>query len=95
MGGYLLPFVEKAGQHLRYCCDFKNPGVTSISCDTHKFGCGPKGLSILLYKNHEIRKHQFYVSVNWQGGVYATTGIAGSRNGSIIAATWAVMVWFG
>ena len=31
------------------------------------------------------------MSVNWQGGIYLTPGMPGSRSGSIIAATWAVM----
>ncbi len=51
MGSYLIPFAEEAGYPLPYICDFRNEGVTSISCDTHKFGCGPKGLSVLLYRS--------------------------------------------
>ena len=95
MGSYLLPFVEEAMLAIPYCCDFRNEGVTSISCDTHKYGCGPKGLSVLLYRNEYLRSLQFYVSVNWQGGIYLTPGMPGSRSGAIIAATWAVMNWMG
>jgi glutamate/tyrosine decarboxylase-like PLP-dependent enzyme len=36
--------------------DFCVKGVTSISTDVHKYGLAPKGTSIVLYKNHEIRK---------------------------------------
>lgn len=37
-------------------CDFSVKGVTSISADVHKYGLAPKGTSIVLYRNHEIRK---------------------------------------
>lgn len=36
--------------------DFSVKGVTSISSDVHKYGLAPKGTSIVLYRNHEIRK---------------------------------------
>jgi glutamate/tyrosine decarboxylase-like PLP-dependent enzyme len=36
--------------------DFQVPGVTSISVDVHKYGLGPKGTSVVLYRNHELRK---------------------------------------
>jgi len=29
--------------------DFRVPGVTSISCDHHKYGLAPKGVSIVSY----------------------------------------------
>ncbi|VDD79037.1 unnamed protein product [Mesocestoides corti] len=35
LGGFLLPFMEEAGFPLDVV-DFRLPGVTSISCDTHK-----------------------------------------------------------
>jgi hypothetical protein len=36
--------------------DFSVKGVTSISSDVHKYGLAPKGTSVVLYRNHEIRK---------------------------------------
>lgn len=36
--------------------DFSVQGVTSISVDVHKYGLAPKGTSVVLYRNHEIRK---------------------------------------
>ncbi len=36
LGGYLIPFMEKAGYKTPTIFDFRLPGVTSISCDTHK-----------------------------------------------------------
>ena len=35
LGGFLVPFMEKAGFPLEPF-DFRVPGVTSISADTHK-----------------------------------------------------------
>lgn len=36
--------------------DFSVKGVSSISVDVHKYGLAPKGTSVVLYRNHEIRK---------------------------------------
>ena len=36
--------------------DFSVRGVTSISADVHKYGLAPKGTSIVLYRNREIRR---------------------------------------
>jgi sphinganine-1-phosphate aldolase len=56
MGGYLIPFAKLAGFEMPPI-DFQVPGVTSISCDIHKFGCTPKGISVLMWKNTEMRKY--------------------------------------
>lgn len=75
--------------------DFRNPGVTSISVDTHKYGFGPKGYSVCLFRSKELRAHQFYVNMTWNGGFYATPTIAGSRPGATIAGTWAALCMIG
>lgn len=36
--------------------DFSVGGVTSISVDVHKYGLAPKGTSVVLYRDHNIRK---------------------------------------
>lgn len=73
LGGFILPFMEKAGYKLDPF-DFRVKGVTTISADTHKFGYTPKGSSVLLYANKELRHNQYFVDPNWQGGIYATAG---------------------
>jgi glutamate/tyrosine decarboxylase-like PLP-dependent enzyme len=75
--------------------DFRHPGVTSISADTHKYGYGLKGTSVLLYRDKSIRQYQYYMKTDWKGGAYASPGLAGSRSGGLIAATWASMVLLG
>jgi glutamate/tyrosine decarboxylase-like PLP-dependent enzyme len=94
LGGYLLPFVERLGYPIpRF--DFRVPGVTSISADLHKYGYAAKGVSTLLYRDRDLRRHQFFVEVNWPGGIYASPGIAGARGGASLAAAWAVLHYLG
>lgn len=94
LGGFLLPFMEKAGFPLPPF-DFRVKGVTSISADTHKYGFTPKGSSVIMYSNKELRARQFFVQTDWAGGIYASPTLAGSRAGAVIAACWATMVHFG
>jgi len=75
--------------------DFRVDGVTSISCDTHKYGFAPKGTSVIMYRTQELRRYQYYVSSTWPGGVYASPSLSGSRPGALIAGTWAAMQYMG
>lgn len=43
--------------------DFSVKGVTSISADVHKYGLAPKGSSVVLYRNHDIRKVKLWFLV--------------------------------
>jgi len=94
LGSFLMPFLEKAGFPSEPF-DFRVDGVTSISCDTHKYGFAPKGSSVILYRNKAWRKFQYFVQADWAGGVYASPSIAGSRPGSLMAGTWATMMLMG
>ncbi|KAJ1020766.1 hypothetical protein NDA16_004157 [Ustilago loliicola] len=94
LGSFLVPFLDKAGFETEPF-DFRVEGVTSISCDTHKYGFGPKGLSTILYRFADLRRFQYYVKTDWPGGVYATPTLSGSRPGSIIAGTWTAMLHLG
>ncbi|KAI2642223.1 pyridoxal phosphate-dependent transferase [Xylaria nigripes] len=94
LGSFLVPFLEKAGFETELF-DFRLKGVTSISCDTHKYGFAPKGNSTVLYRTQELRTYQYFVSPDWSGGVYASPGIAGSRPGALIAGCWASMMKVG
>ncbi len=90
LGGFLLPFLEKSGYAVPPF-DFRVPGVTSISADVHKYGYAAKGASVILYKNMDYLKHQFFVYADWAGGVFASSGLLGTRPGGSIAAAWAAM----
>ncbi|RXN37127.1 sphingosine-1-phosphate lyase 1-like protein [Labeo rohita] len=91
LGGFLIVFMEKAGFKLDPF-DFRVKGVTSISADTHKYGYAPKGSSVVLYSDRKFRHYQYFVAPDWQGGIYASPSMAGSRPGGIIAACWATMM---
>lgn len=94
LGGFIMPFLEEAGFPVEPF-DFRVDGVTSISCDTHKYGFAPKGNSVIMYRNAELRQYQYYVNPDWVGGVYASPSIAGSRPGSLLAGTWAALNYMG
>jgi glutamate/tyrosine decarboxylase-like PLP-dependent enzyme len=94
MGGITLPMLERLGYPIPPF-DFRVPGVTSISVDLHKYGYTAKGASVLLHRNKELRKHQTFVTQNWLGGLYASSGILGTKSGGPIAAAWAVMKYLG
>jgi len=91
LGSFLVPLLVKAGFESEPF-DFRLKGVTSISCDTHKYGFAPKGNSTVLYRSDNLRKYQYFVSADWSGGVYASPSIAGSRPGALIAGCWASLV---
>lgn len=94
LGGFLLPFMDEAGYPIPVV-DFRQPGVTSISADTHKYGYAPKGSSVILYRNACLRHYQFSVCTDWPGGVYASPTISGSRAGGTIATCWASFMYHG
>jgi glutamate/tyrosine decarboxylase-like PLP-dependent enzyme len=94
LGGFILPWGEQLGLEIPVF-DFRLPGVTSISADTHKFGYGLKGTSVVMYRDRSYRRYQYFIMPEWKGGAYASYGLAGSRSGGLIAATWAAMVSLG
>lgn len=94
LGGFILAWGEDLGYPVPVF-DFRLPGVTSISADTHKYGFGLKGSSVLLYRTSELRRHQYFIVPDWPGGLYTSPGMSGSRSGGIIAAAWAAMVSLG
>ncbi|UXI15777.1 Zinc finger protein 658 [Sarcoptes scabiei] len=94
LGGFIVPFVKDAGFPIEPV-DFSVKGVTSISCDTHKYGYAPKGSSIIMYSDTKYRIHQYSVQTDWPGGIYASPTIAGSRCGANIATCWASLLHHG
>ncbi|KAI8354660.1 sphingosine-1-phosphate lyase [Blakeslea trispora] len=94
LGSFIMPFLEKAGLPTTDF-DFRVPGVTSISCDTHKYGFAAKGSSIIMYRTPQIRKYQYFLYSQWTGGIYASPSIAGSRPGALIAGCWSALMYMG
>ncbi|MCJ7772041.1 MAG: aminotransferase class V-fold PLP-dependent enzyme, partial [Desulfobacterales bacterium] len=87
LGGFILPWIEKLGYNIPVF-DFRLPGLTSMSADTHKYGFALKGTSVVLYRNNKLRRYQYFNVPDWPGGMYASPTGAGSRSGGLTAATW-------
>ncbi len=94
LGGFLLPWAEKLGYDVPPF-DFRLPGVTSISADTHKYGYAPKGTSVILYRNEKLRHFQYYKATEWPGGLYFSPTFAGSRPGALSAGCWSAITSIG
>ena len=90
MGGFVLPFMEMLGHDVKPW-DFRVPGVTTISADVHKLGYAPKGASVILHRDKDLRRHQTFVFDDWLGGFYASPNMQGSRSAMPMATAWAVM----
>src|SRR5262245_52332542 len=90
MGGFVLPFMEMNGDPIPPW-DFRVPGVTTISADVHKLGYAPKGASVIVHRNKNLRRFQTFVFDDWLGGFYASPAMQGSRPGLPMATAWAVM----
>ncbi|MCP4303684.1 MAG: aminotransferase class V-fold PLP-dependent enzyme [bacterium] len=91
LGGFVLPWAERLGYDVP-AFDFRLPGVTSMSADTHKYGYAAKGTSIVLYRGRELRHNQYFVAPNWPGGLYYSPTMAGSRPGALLATAWAALL---
>ena len=94
LGGFFLPWAERLGQPVPPF-DFRLPGVTSMSCDTHKYGYAPKGTSVVLYRRAALRRFQYFTTSDWPGGLYYSPTFSGSRPGGLSAACWAALVSIG
>jgi sphinganine-1-phosphate aldolase len=71
--------------------DFRVEGVTTISADIHKLGYAPKGASVILHRNKDLRRYQTFVFDDWLGGLYASPNMQGTRPAMPMATAWAVM----
>ncbi|HLH28196.1 MAG TPA: pyridoxal-dependent decarboxylase, partial [Acidimicrobiales bacterium] len=94
LGGFILPFGQELGYDVPVF-DYRLPGVTSISADTHKYGYALKGTSVLTVRDKSLRNAQYFFQTDWSGGKYCSPGMEGSRSGGLLAATWASLVSLG
>jgi glutamate/tyrosine decarboxylase-like PLP-dependent enzyme len=90
IGAFVLPFFRELGASIPEF-DFRVPGVTSMSMDLHKYGYCPKGASVVLYRNKDLRRDQIYVCASWSGYTLANANVQSSRSGGPMAAAWAVL----
>jgi glutamate/tyrosine decarboxylase-like PLP-dependent enzyme len=94
MGGVTLTYLRRLGQDVPPW-NFEVPGVTSMSVDLHKYGYTAKGASVIMYRSKALRSYQTYLTDNWLGGFYGSSGVLGTRSGGPMAAAWAVLHYLG
>jgi sphinganine-1-phosphate aldolase len=90
LGGWLLPFLEQLGEPVPPW-DFRVEGVTSLSADVHKYGWCFKGASLLLHRDEDLLRRQYFLYDGWPGGLYGSATTAGTRPAAPIAAAWATI----
>ncbi len=90
VGGMVLPFLRRLGRDLPDF-DLSVPGVCSLSVDLHKYGFADKGASVVLYRDAELRRHQYFASAEWPGYPVVNPTAQGSRSAGPLAAAWAVV----
>ncbi|MEU4805405.1 aminotransferase class V-fold PLP-dependent enzyme [Actinosynnema sp. NPDC023587] len=85
IGGWVLPHADVEP------FDFSVPGVTSISVDLHKYAYCPKGTSVLLHANADLRRGHYFASADWPGYTMLNPTTQSTRSGGPLAAAWAVL----
>lgn len=96
MGGFLVPFANELGVSFpekEY--NFTVDGLTSISADPHKYGLTAKGISVLMFADHEIQKSLYFAKADGPGPAITTGTISDTRNAAIVAACWATFMYYG
>ncbi|MFI5992109.1 pyridoxal phosphate-dependent decarboxylase family protein [Streptomyces sp. NPDC051362] len=90
VGGWLLPWLAEAGAATT-AFDLSVPGVTSLSCDLHKFGYAPKGASVLLFRDEAMRLGAYYACATWPGYTVVNSTIQSSKGAGPLAGAWATL----
>src|SRR5690606_34688845 len=86
IGGFALPFWPDLP-----AWDLRVPGVTSISADLHKYAFAPKGASVLLHRDRDRQRTQYFATTRWPGYPVVNPTLLGSRSGGPLAASWAIL----
>jgi glutamate/tyrosine decarboxylase-like PLP-dependent enzyme len=94
VGGWLLPWLREAGADVPPF-DLSVPGVTSISCDLHKFGYAPKGASVLLFRDAGLRRAAYFASAAWPGYTVINATAQSSRSAGPLGGAWATLLSLG
>ena len=74
---------------------FRVEGVTSVSADVHKYGWCFKGASLLVHRDEDQLRRQYFLFDGWPGGLYGSATTAGTRPAAPIAAAWATVSHLG
>ncbi|MBT2516401.1 aspartate aminotransferase family protein [Streptomyces sp. ISL-90] len=91
IGGFALAFWPDAASGALPEWDFRVPGVTSFSADLHKYGYAPKGVSVLLTRDRDRQRHQYFATTGWPGYPVVNPTMTGSKPAGPLAAAWAII----
>ncbi|WP_412520276.1 aspartate aminotransferase family protein [Actinomadura madurae] len=94
VGGWVLPWLRDAGRDVPPF-DLSVPGVTSLSCDLHKYGYSPKGASVVLFADESLRRHAYFASAHWPGYTVINAGVQSSKSAGPLGAAWATLTAVG
>ncbi|MBO3752484.1 aspartate aminotransferase family protein [Streptosporangiaceae bacterium NEAU-GS5] len=94
VGGWLLPWLRDAGAEVPPF-DLSVPGVTSISCDLHKYGYAPKGASVVLFRDAQMRRAAYFASAAWPGYTVINATAQSSRSAGPLGGAWATLLSLG
>lgn len=94
VGGIHLSFMRRMGYELPDF-DFSVPGVTSMSADMHKYGYSAKGASAVMYRNKELRRHQFFACAASTTYALINPTILSTKSGGPMAGAWAILHFLG
>jgi sphinganine-1-phosphate aldolase len=89
IGGFTLAYARLGGEAVPPC-DFVVDGVTSIGMDLHKYGFSPKGASLLLFRDVDLRSGTYYAFSEWPGYPVVNTTLQSTKSAGPMAAAWAV-----
>ncbi len=89
IGGWTIPFIREA-EGLPPL-GLMVPGVTSVSVDLHKYAYTPKGVSLVLWRDAELRRHSWYATADWNGYPVINSTLLSTRGGGVPAVAWAYL----
>jgi glutamate/tyrosine decarboxylase-like PLP-dependent enzyme len=92
IGGWYLGHLRAApGVAAPPPFDLSVPGVASLSVDLHKYAYTPKGASVLLFRDAELRRHGWFAHATWPGYPVVNATLQGTKPAGPLAAAWAVL----
>lgn len=87
--GWTVPFIR--ADEGSPPIDFSLPGVTSLSVDLHKYGYTPKGCSVLLVRDDDLRRRHYFATTAWAGYPVVNPTLLSTRPGGPPAVAWATL----
>ena len=94
VGGIQLSIMRRAGAALPPF-DFSVPGVSTISADMHKYGYAAKNVSVLLYRNRDLRRFALFANAQTTGYAVLNPTVLSSKSGGPLAGAWAALNYLG